>query len=294
MGKIFSFLFGLAVLAGTAALVYLVIEEPEPRLITAEAGDAERGTYLARMSGCIACHTNSQAGGALLAGGPAIETPFGTFYGPNITPHEEAGIGYWTLEDFGKAMTGGRAPEGYAYYPVFPYPHYAKLSDQDIADIWAALQTVPPVAGRAQPNRLEFPYDQRMLLVAWQTLFLDTSPFQPDPDRSATWNRGAFIVEGPGHCAACHTPRNLLGGPESDQAYAGGKTGPGGESVPPITGEALREAGWSLQDVAFALKTGVTPSGDALGGSMGEVIQGGTAWLTDEDRLAIATYLMER
>ncbi|GAB5471528.1 MAG: cytochrome c [Rhodospirillales bacterium] len=294
MLKALSLLLGLAVLIGTAAAVYLMVAAPEPRRIQAEPGDAVRGTYLARLGGCIACHTDSKGGGALLAGGAAIETPFGTFYGPNITQDPDDGIGDWSLQDFAAAMTGGQSPAGFAYYPVFPYTHYTLLSDQEIADLWAALKTVPGVPGRAPANRIDPPFDQRFLLIAWQTLFLDAGPFRADPERSEAWNRGAFIVEGPGHCGACHTPRNLLGGPESDQALAGGSGGPGGEKVPAITAAALQAAGWSTGDIAFALKTGITPDGDSLGGSMGEVIQQGTSWLSDEDRQAIAVYLLER
>ncbi len=293
--RFLSTLILLLVLGGIGLAVYLFLAAPAPREMTvsAESGDAVRGTYLARMGGCVACHTDSKGGGKLLAGGAAIKTPFGDFYGPNITPDLRTGIGSWSLQDFADAMTAGQKPDGRPYYPVFPYTSYTLLSDRDIADLWAALKTVPAVEGRAEPNKVNPLYSHRFLLIPWQTLFLTPGPYRPDPGRSEAWNRGAFIVEGPGHCVACHTPRNLLGGPDEARALEGGKTGPGGETVPAITAEALTQAGWSASDIAYALKTGLTPDGDAMGGSMGEVVSGSTQYLTDEDRQAIATYLLE-
>lgn len=295
MRRLFGLFILLLFVAGIALAGYLFFGGPEPRQIAASAssGDAVRGTYLARMGGCIACHTDSKGGGALLAGGAAIKTPFGTFYGPNITPDERSGIGRWSLEDFADAMTAGVKPDGRPYYPVFPYTSYTLMSDQDLADLWAALQTVPAVEGRAPPNKINSLFDHRFLLIPWQTLFLQPGPYEPDPKRSDAWNRGAFIVEGPGHCVACHTPRNILGGPEEGRALEGGE-GPDGEKVPAITGDALRKAGWTAGDIAYALKTGLTPKGDSMGGSMGEVVTGATSQLTDEDRQAIATYLLEQ
>ncbi len=294
MRRLFGTFVLLLIFGGLGMAAYLFFGGPEPRQITASAGsgDAVRGTYLARMSGCIACHTDSKGGGALLAGGAAIETPFGTFYGPNITPDKRTGIGGWSLQDFSNAMTAGLKPDGRPYYPVFPYTSYTLMSDQDLADLWAALQTVPAVEGRSKPNKIHTLFDHRYLLIPWQTLFLEPGPYKQDPDQSDAWNRGAFIVNGPGHCVACHTPRNLLGGLEEGSALEGGSGGPGGEKIPPITGEALREAGWTAEDIAYALKTGLTPDGDSMGGSMGEVVSGATSQLTDEDRQAIATYLL--
>jgi len=293
MRKALGFLVILLLVAAAAVAVFLATGAPEPRRIVAEDGDPVRGTYLARAGGCVACHTNPK-GGAMLAGGAPIETPFGTFYGPNITPHESDGIGAWSLEDFAAAMTAGVDPEGRRLYPVFPYPHYTLLQDQDIADLWAALKTVPATAGSPPSNDLDWPFGYRFLLAGWQALFLPRGPYEPAPGRSDAWNRGRFLVEGPGHCGACHSPRNLLGAEEAGEALSGGPNGPGGEKVPAITATALADAGWTASDVAYALKTGLTPEGDSLGGSMGEVISNGTSFLTDEDRAAIATYLLER
>ncbi len=296
MRRFIGYLILLLFVGGIGLAAYLFFGGPEPRKVTisADSGDAVRGTYLAHMGGCVACHTNSKQGGALMAGGPPIKTPFGTFYGPNITPDKRTGIGSWTLQDFADAMTAGLRPDGRPYYPVFPYTSYTLMSDQDLADLWAALHTVPAVEGRAPANKVDQLYDHRFLLIPWQTLFMKPGPYKEDPNRSEAWNRGAFIVNGPGHCVACHTPRNILGGPEEGEALQGGSGGPGGERVPAITKEALTKAGWTAGDIAYALKTGLTPEGDAMGGSMGEVVTGSTSMLSDEDRQAIATYLLDQ
>ncbi len=282
----------IALLSGGGVAYYLFTASPAPRIIDAEEGDAVRGTYVARLSGCIACHTDSKGGRGLLAGGPAIETPFGTFYGPNITPDPEDGIGSWSLQDFAAALTAGKAPDGSPYYPVFPYTSYTLLDDQEIADLWAALQTVKPVSGKTPANEVDAPFDHRFLLIPWQTLFLKPGPYKPDPERSEAWNRGAFIVNGPGHCVVCHTPRDIFGALDESRSLEGGRNGPGGERVPAITAAALKEEGWSEADIAYALKTGLAPDGDTFGGSMGEVVSGSTKFLDESDRKAIAVYLL--
>ena len=198
--------------AGIARLTTWPIGE-KPALGELE-GNADRGAYLARMSGCIACHTNAEGGGAPLAGGLALETDFGTFYSPNLTTDEVHGIGAWTPETFAKAVRQGISPDGAPYYPAFPYPFYSKFSDQDIADLWAAFQTVPPVAEPSKPQEMQFPFSFRPGLKLWRAMFLEPEPFQPDGEKSEQWNRGKFIVEGPAHCGACHTPRNILGARE--------------------------------------------------------------------------------
>ena len=293
MIRLLFYLVSLCCFAGVGGLFYLFLAAPEPRRIglSETDGDAVRGTYIAHMAGCIGCYTDSKGGGALLAGGAAIETPFGVFYGPNITPDERTGLGRWTLQDFSDAMTAGQKPDGRRLYPVFPYTAYTRLTDRDLADLWAALKTVPAVTDRTRPHRLNALIDQRAFLIPWQTLFLTPGPFEPDPDRSEAWNRGAYIVEGPGHCGACHTPRNLLGGLEKSRPLAGSE-GSGGEKVPAITAAILKAEGWTAADIVTALRTGLTPDGDVLGGSMGAVVHGSTQHLTDEDRQAIATYLL--
>ncbi len=170
------------------------------------------------------------------------------------------------------AMTAGKAPDGRHYFPVFPYAEYTRMTDQDIVDLWAAMQTVPPAPGRAPTHDIDPPFSNRTLLAAWNTLFLQPGAYAPDPRRSEAWNRGAYIVTGPGHCVACHTPRNALGARIEDQRLAGTQDGPEGDRVPPITGSALRAAGWTAEDIVFSLRFGLTPDGDSLGGSMGHVI----------------------
>lgn len=280
-------------LAGAAALTAILWPIGSPVSLNAAAGDANRGAYLARMSGCIACHTNAEAGGAPLAGGLALPTPFGTFYSPNLTTDETYGIGAWTVEEFAMAVRQGVSREGKPYYPAFPYPFYSKLTDQDIVDLWAAFQTVPPVAEPSKAQDMKFPFDFREGLKLWRAAFLDTKPFEPEPGRSDMWNRGKYIVEGPAHCGACHTPRNFAGARQAELRLHGSDSLPDGGKSPPITSGVLEEKGWNVSNLAYALKTGIQPDGDAFGGSMGEVVRDGTSFLSNDDLTAIATYLME-
>lgn len=282
----------IAVVAvGSAVTVLRGNTVPDTVIVQLE-GDPERGAYVARLAGCIACHTNEAGGGELLAGGPPLKTPFGTFYGPNITPDPISGLGNWSLNDFARALRHGISPEGEPYYPAFPYTFYSKLTDQDVADLWAAMKTVPNADIPSKTQDLGFPFDQRWALRGWQNLFFDSEQFEDDPSRSDAWNRGRYIVEGPAHCGACHTPRNLLGAGDAEQALHGAGGLPGGERSPPITPAALGERGWTENNLAFGLRFGTKPNGDVLGGSMGEVIRDGTSWLTDEDLRAIAHYLL--
>lgn len=262
------------------------------RKVTILEGDAERGAYMLRVAGCVACHTDAKGGGAFLAGGAPIKTPFGTFVAPNITSDPKTGIGRWTAEQFATALTAGVAPDGSYYFPVFPYASYTRMHDQDIADLWAYLKTVPAVSNEAAGKDVPFPFGFRPLLAGWQTLFFDPGPFEPDPDRSKAWNRGAYLVTGPSHCGECHTPRNVLGGPERDRALAGSTTGPGGEKVPGITPESKDFSTWSRGDLVFALQFGLMPDGDSFSGSMGEVVRDGTSHFTEEDLNAVAEYLI--
>lgn len=264
---------------------------PEPVLVETE-GNADRGAYIARLSGCIACHTNTAAGGALLAGGPPLETPFGTFYAPNVTPDATAGLGSWSLNDFARALRYGVSPEGEPYFPAFPYTFYSKLTDQDITDLWAAFATVPANETPSSAQDIVFPYNQRWSLRGWQKLFFDPGVFVPEAGKSEIWNRGKYIVTGPAHCGACHTPRNVLGAGTAEEALHGADGLPGGEKAPPITAKALAANGWTESKLAFGLRFGTQPDGDVLGGSMGEVVRDGTAWLTDDDLRAISHYLL--
>ena len=256
-------------------------------------GDVQRGAYLARMSGCISCHTDIEGGGAALAGGKGLSTDFGTFYPPNLTTDKEHGIGDWTADQFANAVRRGISPDGKAYYPAFSYPFYADMTDQDVADLWAAFQTVPPVNEPAPENDVSFPFNQRWGLKLWRAAYLHDPDTEPDPAKSDAWNRGKELVEGPAHCAACHTPRNLAGGRILDQSFAGNDALPGGSKAPAITPADLSEGGWTVSNLAYAMQTGITPSGDAFGGSMTEVVQGNTRFMSPDDLNAMATYLLD-
>jgi mono/diheme cytochrome c family protein len=277
--------------AGTLALSAWPIAVPQKLSVT--TGDPNRGAYLARASGCIACHTNVTGGGKPLAGGPPLKTKFGTFYAPNLTTDKETGIGDWTIEQFAAAVRNGVSPDGRPYYPAFPYLFYSKLSDQDIADLWTAFQTVPPVQQASNPQELTFPFNLRFGLKLWRAAFQGNEPFTPRPDKDEAWNRGAFLVRGPAHCGACHTPRNLAGARDAEFALHGAPEMPDGGKSPPITSSALKKRGWTEEALAFALRSGVMPDGDVFGGTMGEVVRDGTSFLSDGDLKAIATYLLD-
>lgn len=264
----------------------------EPEHLGIIEGDPQRGAYLARASGCVSCHTDFQAMGAALAGGAPLDTPFGTFVPPNITPDAVHGIGDWTMDQFAKAVRQGIGPDGQPYYPAFTYQFYGDFNDQDIADLWAAIRTVPAVAEAAPEHDVGFPFNLRFGLKLWRGLFLEEEPLTPVLGRSDAWNRGQELVTGAAHCAACHTGRNLLGGLKESEALAGNDSLPGGSVAPSIRAEDLAAAGWTVDNLSYALRTGMMPDGDAFGGSMAEVVQYGTVFLDEEDRQAIATFLL--
>ncbi len=276
---------------GAAALHLWPIGENPPTEFP--RGDALEGAYLARASGCVSCHTNFESDGAALAGGAPLDTPFGVFVPPNITPHPDAGIGRWTIQDFAKAVRQGISPDGDPYYPVFTYSFYATFDDQQIADLWEAFRTVPAIAMRAPEHDVSFPFSFRGGLKLWRAGYLDAPNTAALMGTSDAWNRGRQFVEGPAHCAACHTGRNIAGGLKDSETFAGNDDLPGGSKAPSIRADDLVRKGWTESNLAFALKLGIAPSGDAFGGSMAEVVTYGTAYLTDTDRAAIATYLLD-
>ena len=256
-------------------------------------GDPARGEYVLAMGGCVARHTDEKGGGALLAGGRALATPFGTFYSSNITSDASAGIGGWSLGEFVRAMREGVSPDGQHYYPAFPYPSYATMTDQDLADLKAYLDTVEPAGEPVRDHDLGFPFNIRQSLAGWKLLFFEgAEPYTPDTAQSESWNRGAYLVRGPGHCGECHTPRNVLGGPDNSRYLAGNPVGAEGEATPNITPHETGIADWSAVDLAFSLETGLTPEYDSFGSGMGEVVNDGTSKLTSEDRDAIAEFLL--
>ncbi len=283
----------LVVLAGlgVAAWFFKPVEGPARDLSL--AGDVTRGEYVMRLGGCIACHTDIANDGAYLAGGAAIKTQFGDFTPPNITSDPDAGIGSWTLAEFSDAMSNGKGPGMVEHlYPAFPYDNYTLMTDQDIVDIYAALMAVEPVATPAPGHRLSFPFNMRVLMLGWKNMFFTPERFKSDPARSPLWNRGNYLANGPGHCTACHTPRNALGGREDGRAFAGGEGTPGGR-VPAITKARLVEEGYDRAALVDALKTGFTPGFNVLGGTMGEVIEEATSHWTDNDLEAVAAYLLD-
>lgn len=290
--RFWTWLLAVVVLAvGVGAAIYFLRPVNGPARDLTLVGDVTRGQYLIRLGDCITCHTDKKGGVAELGGGPALATQFGTFYAPNITSDATAGIGSWTIEQFAKAMSDGEGPQGHLY-PVFPYQHYTLMSDQDIADLYAALREVPAVATPAKPHELSFPFNIRLVLAGWKNLFFEPRRYQADAAHSEQWNRGRYLVEGPGHCVMCHSPRNLLGAIETGKELSGNPAGGVGGKAPSLLAARLTERGYDVTSLASALSDGFTPDFDVLGSAMGEVITDGTSHWTDADREAVAGYLL--
>lgn len=254
----------------------------------AHAGDADRGARLAGLAGCAACHT-PEGDDAVAAGGFALETPFGTFYGSNLTPDPETGLGDWTFEDFERAMRRGKSPEGRPYYPAFPYPSFTLVDDRDLEDLWAWLRTLEPVRREVPDHEVRPAYRGAFRVGLWRWFGFRRGPWEDDPDHDAAWNRGAYLVEGLGHCGECHTPRTGIGVPRRRWHLAGTDLPP--EPGPNLTPHEDALADWSVGDWTDFLDLGMLPDGDFVGGEMARVVDEGTAVLSDEDRAAIATYL---
>jgi mono/diheme cytochrome c family protein len=249
----------------------------------------ENGQTMFYAGGCASCHaTPGQDDKTKLGGGFALKSPFGTFHAPNISPDPNDGIGKWSEADFVTAMVKGTSPDGSHLYPAFPYTSYQRMRLDDIRDLFAHIKTLPAVQGKAKPHELPFPFNIRRTLGVWKFLFLDGKPFQPDAGKDTAWNRGAYLVNGPGHCAECHSPRNLLGAIIESQRFAGGPDPEGDGWVPNITQKGL--SNWSQEDIARLLTTGELPDGDSVGGNMGKVVAN-TSQLSAEDRAAMAAYV---
>ena len=251
-------------------------------------GDPKRGEYLAQAGGCVGCHTEEKNGATPFAGGRALKTPFGTFYGPNITPHPEAGIGRWSEADFVRAMRHGERPDGSNYYPAFPYTSFTNIADEDLGHLWAYLKSLPANARANQPHELGFMYRWRFLLTPWKWLFFTPGPAANDPQLGAAESRGRYLVGALGHCGECHTPRNFLGAMSRDRYLAGGK-GPEDKRIPNLTPTRLKS--WSDAELKEFLLTGATPDGDTASETMQEVIRNTTSKLTAEDLAAMMAYL---
>ena len=251
-------------------------------------GDAKRGEYLAKAGGCVGCHTEEKEGALPYTGGRALKTPFGTFFGPNITPHQQAGIGRWTEADFVRAMRHGRRPDGANYFPAFPYPSFTNITDNDLRDLWAFLRTLPASSQANREHDLWFVFGWRFVVTAWKWFFFTPGPFANVQGVTDIVSRGAYLVQALGHCGECHTPRNFLGGPKRSRFLAGGK-GPEDKDVPNLTPTGLKK--WSDKELKDFLVIGTTPDGDFPAEAMGEVISNTTSQLTPQDLAALIAYL---
>jgi mono/diheme cytochrome c family protein len=264
------------------------------------APDDENGRAIFNVGGCASCHATANRDAGIndrtrLGGGLALKSPFGTFYVPNISPHPADGIGKWSEADFVTALWEGTSPGGYHLFPAFPYTSYRHMELDDVRDLFAYIKSPPPVPGKVRGHDLPFPFNIRRLLGGWKLLFLQNRPLETDPSRSAQWNRGAYLVNGPGHCAECHSPRNFLGAIVENERFSGGLAGDGKGWVPNITPAALQhwskeDIAWSEKDIASFLDDGINPAGDFAGGAMADVIRS-TTLLSLADRVAIATYI---
>ncbi|ASY62065.1 putative diheme cytochrome c-553 [Sinorhizobium sojae CCBAU 05684] len=285
----------LLILASASVLWWLT--KPSPWDETQWQGlgqpDIANGEQVFWAGGCTGCHA---APGAeddrrlVLGGGRPLKSPFGTFHAPNISPDETAGIGGWTLAEFGNAMTRGVGKDGEHLYPSFPYGSYARMTAEDINDLWGFLQTLPKSSDIAPPHELPFPYNIRLALGGWKLLYLTDDPRVALDTADPKLARGQYLVEGPGHCGECHTPRDALGGFEPGRWLAGAPNPEGEGRIPNITPGSKSIGGWSESDIASYLETGFTPDFDTVGGSMVEV-QKNMAKLPAADREAIAAYL---
>jgi mono/diheme cytochrome c family protein len=277
-------------LATTVALAALVGTLPfHAGWADTDYSAVERGRYLAAAGDCQACHTADPA--KPFAGGRALETPFGTIYSANITPDRRTGIGAWSDEQFYRAMHEGISADGDRLYPAFPYPYYTHVSREDVQAIRDYLNSLDPIENAPPRNKLPFPLNERAVMRPWNWMFFEDGTFRADAGKPAEWNRGAYLVEGLGHCGACHTPKNLLGADKDDKALEGASLQ---NWVAPNLGADLRTGlgSWSIGDIAEYLRTGRN-SHDNATGPMSEVIQYSTSKLTPDDLHAIAVYLKD-
>jgi mono/diheme cytochrome c family protein len=250
-------------------------------------GDALKGQYVAKAAGCVGCHTDNRAGAQPFAGGREIATPFGKFYGPNLTPDAQAGLGSWTLQDFRRAIRLGERPDGAHYYPAFPYPSFTAMTDADIVDLWAYLRSLPPSSRQNRAHDLRFPFQWRFLVTLWNWLFFSPGPLAADLQAPQPVARGAYLAGALGHCSECHTPRNFLGVAKKGRFLAGAKLIDG--RSPNLTPTRLKR--WDDRELALFLRTGATPEGDVPSDTMDEVIQNTTSQLTAPDLAALIAYL---
>jgi mono/diheme cytochrome c family protein len=287
-----TWLLGLASLAAIVVGAFWLLTRPQTiaaETLGAHTPDVANGRAMFFAGGCASCHaTPNQDDATRLGGGLALHSPFGTFYAPNVSPHRTDGIGAWTEAQFVTAMTKGTSPAGEHYYPAFPYTSYQRMRTRDIRDLFAFMRTLPEVEGRIRGHDLPFPFNVRRGLGLWKYANLDGETFRPSPQQSEEWNRGAYLVNGPAHCAECHSPRDFMGGIQTASRFAGGPNPEGKGWVPNITQERLKD--WSVGDIEEVLSSGITPEGDVVGANMLPVVRN-IAQLSAEDRRAMAVYI---
>lgn len=288
-----------SIIAGLAAFWLVTL----PAVVPAAAlppytPSIDNGRTMFAIAGCASCHAApnknpDKVNRSRLGGGLALNSPFGTFYVPNISPDHRDGIGAWSEANFVTALWKGTSPLGTNLYPAFPYTSYQHMRLDDVRDLFAYLKTLPPVPGKVRRHDLKFPFNERRLVGGWKLLFLRGGPYVDDPSHSAQWNRGAYLVNGPGHCAECHSPRDVFGAITDSERFAGGPTPDGRGWVPNITPVGLQhgDTPWSEKAIASFLADGMMPSGDFAGGAMAEVIRN-TALIGADDRAAIAAYIV--
>ena len=287
-------LSGFAVVAAIALLA-VVIAWPRAQMIAsaspadhaATPANITRGAYLARAGDCMACHT--ERGGAPFAGGRALATPFGRLVAPNITPDRDTGIGAWSADDFWNALHNGKSRDGRLLYPAFPYTSYTKVTRADSDALFAFMQSIAPHKAANRPHELRFPYNQQVMLTAWRLLYFKPAVFAEDKTQDAQWNRGAYLVEGLGHCVACHSSRNPLGA--STAGLSGGLIQTLGWYAPSLTSDAEAGLGsWEVPEITALLKTGISQRATVFG-PMAEVVRQSLQHLSTEDVTAMAVYL---
>ncbi|WP_043836131.1 c-type cytochrome [Muricoccus aerilatus] len=281
--RLLAALAGLSLLAGGPA-----------RAAPDNFDQVERGRYLVVLGDCVACHMSTSGnheGSQGFVGGRPIETPFGNIVTPNITPDRATGIGTWSADDFYRAMHEGVRPNGAHLYPAFPYTYFTRMPRADTDAILAYLNTLEPVNNAVDRNTLPFPFNIRASMLAWNALFFEPGEFRPDPNRSAEWNRGAYIVEGPAHCGACHTPKNLAGADRTSEHFVGGPLQ--GWFATNLTGDQRTGLGaWSVEEIVEYLGKGRNAR-SAASGPMAEVVEYSTSLMSEADLRAIAVYLKE-
>lgn len=267
----------------------------QDQLAGLDDGDAVAGEAVFWAGGCGSCHAEKAAKGEdkkLLGGGHRLDTPAGVFISPNISPDPETGIGNWTAAEFANAMWNGVSPKGSHYYPAFPYTSYGRMTARDMADLWAYMKTLPAVSRQNENHELALPFKLRRGIGLWKLVFQDKDNIVTNLPDDPQLARGRYLVEGPGHCGECHTPRTIFGfgGPDHSRWLAGGPAPEGDGKIPNITPDPKGLGSWSAGDIAAYLETGFTPEFDSVGGSMVSV-QDNMAKLTKEDRASITAYL---